>query len=129
MTNDDYDPKKVYTAEELEAQIMQPEVRAELMHTGMRIVLSLMAGPDTWEQMPPLALSEKNAREARRIVLGNPAMFKDASWIDSQKSVVKFMMDVLWDEFEAWANEAGRGDLLCGSIDLMNAALPPDERV
>lgn len=129
MTENNETPKGAYSSEELAEKLKTPEVRMELMNHGARIVLNLLAGPEVWEELPPLAISPDNAVEARRVVAGNPQAFEGSSWVDSQKAVVDFMLRVLWDEFEAWALKSGRTDLLCNAIDLMNAALPPEDRI
>lgn len=121
--------KMVYSTEELRAKINSPEVREDLMHYGAHIVLNLLAGPSQWVGMPPLAMTIENAREARKIVANDPTVFAASAWIDTQKSVVNFMLEMLWEEFAAWAEESGRSDLLCNAVDLMNAALPPEEQV
>ena len=118
-----------YTDDELAAKLDDPKIRMEALNHGMRILLTLIAGPKQWETISPLAVDLEKAREAAKVMRSRMDRYADKTWIESQKALADAVLAGLWKEFESWCAANGREDLLVNSVDLINAALPADERI
>lgn len=100
---------------------------------GLRVIMSLIAGPEHWKNLKSLKLSPEAARAAAVIyrMIRERGLEQDApkSFLASQAYLAHHAIDSLVAEMEMWAVENDRTDILRTPIQIINEVLPEDERI
>lgn len=119
--------------EGMNPQAMKATMDQHAADRGAHIIMHLLAGPEHWETMPTCKLSERAARQAKVLleVIRERGMAEAApqSFLASQGYLAHVAIDSLIAELEMWALENGRDDILKTPLQLVNDALPEDERL